>query len=368
MNMIRIVLFSLALLSFPRPVFTQVLQVSPGDATNNGIINNIDFLEIGLGYNFSGPNRGNLVGNDLSLTPQAVNPWPLSLPSGLNMAYADCDGNGKINFSDLNPIFVNYGAQRTDIEVKPDVFMPGTSGMDPKLRLTSINNNLIAPGENRLISIQLGTADLPAEDLYGLAFSLHFNEQIDVSQVKLDLGQTSWANNDGDRIFFHKRTAPKRIDVGWTRTDRNNRSGFGEIGTLELVIIVDVIDWASPMRIWTDSIRMIDKFGNISATAGDTLSIDMDPDGLSTSTNVASTMLPNVSVSPNPLQNDAWVVSDHLMERIRIFNLLGQPVLDMPVVRATQIRMNVPNLPNGAYFLQVDTDAGPTTTKIYISK
>jgi hypothetical protein len=94
----------------------------------------------------------------------------------------------------------------------------------------------------------------------------------------------------------------------------------------------------------------------------------MDSDALSTSINEASASLPNVFVSPNPLQNDAWVVSDHPMERIRIFNLLGQPVLNMPVARATQIRMNVPNLPNGAYFLQVDTDAGPTTTKIYISK
>jgi hypothetical protein len=240
--------------------------------------------------------------------------------------------------------------------------------MDPKLRLVSDDNNLAKPGENRKISIQLGTADLPAEDLYGLAFSLHFNEQIDVGQVKVDLGQTSWANNDGDRIFFYKRTATKRIDAAWTRTDRNNRSGFGEIGTMDFVIIVDVIDRATPVRIWTDSIRMIDKFGNVSMVAGDTLSIEMDPNALLTSSNEISDILPKVSVSPNPFQNDAWVVSDHPMERIRIFNLLGQSMLDMPVVRTSQVRMHVPSLPNGAYFLQLDTDAGPTTTKIYISK
>ena len=368
MNMRRTFLSSLMMLLWSGPIFCQVLEVLPGDATNNGIINNLDFLELGLGYNFSGPNRGTGIAKDLDLTPQVVSPWPLTLPGGLNMAYADCDGSGKVDFNDLNPIYINYGAQRSDVPIIPDVFVPGQFGLDPVLGFPDDTPSMLEPGEQQQIPIILGTADIPVEDLYGIAFSLHFNEQVAVDQVKLDLSPDSWANNDGDRIFFYKSTSSKRIDAAWTRTDRNNRSGFGEIGTLELVIIVDVIDHSMPVRVWTDSIRMIDKFGNITAIAGDTLSIALDPAAFSTAVQDPSGAHSKLLVQPNPIRNIFQVISDQPMQHISVFNLLGQQVLSWSMAPSTQAQVVLPDLPNGPYLLQVETDTGMRVSKINIFK
>ncbi|WP_336914529.1 T9SS type A sorting domain-containing protein [Runella sp.] len=364
----RIFLSSLIMLLWSGPVFCQVLEVLPGDATNNGVINNLDFLEIGLGYNFAGPNRGTAVVNNLNLTPQIVSPWPLSLPGGLNMAYADCDGSGKVDFNDLNPIYINYGAQRSDIPITPDVFVPGLFGLDPALGFPDDAATMLDPGEHKQIPIVLGTASLPVEDLYGIAFSIHFNEQVAVDQVRLDLSPSSWANNDGDRIFFYKRSASKRIDAAWTRTDRNNRSGFGEIGTLELVIIVDVIDRSMPVRIWTDSIRMIDKFGNITAVVGDTINFTLNPDAFPTAIQDVSGAPFKLTVQPNPARNTFQVVSDLPMQHISLFNLLGNQVLSRSISPSTQAQVTLPDLPNGPYLLKVETDKGPIKSKINIFK
>ncbi len=354
---ISAVLVAWCALAIPCVTMAQNLVVYPGDASNNGVVNNLDFLEIGLAYNFSGPARDTMGGNSLVFGPFEANNWDLALPGGLNVAFADCNGNGKVNYDDAFAIYYNYGAQREDITVEEDQFIPGQPGIDPVLGFddTAIST-LLMPNQSFSLPIFLGTADLPAEDVYGLAFSVFTSPQFQ-AQKSFDFTQSSWANNDGDRVFMYKNLTAQRSDIAWTRTDRNQRDGYGIVGVADFIIIVDVIDKVAPIQIWTDSIRMIDKYGNIKAVAGDTLTFQWHPAAFSTSTTEAES-LPKLFVFPNPATHWLQLQSEDLMQQATLFDVLGQVVLENILPGSKRAELHLPDLSPGFYWLSVKTSRG----------
>jgi hypothetical protein len=174
------------------------LVVYPGDVTNNGQVNALDFLHLGLAYNYSGPARDSA---SLDFVPIPATPWNLQFPGGLNMAYADCNGDGYVNYYfDAFPLYTNYGLQRAS-NVLPDTFIPGMSGIDPPLQFDeSALPTFVQNGQTIKIPIELGTADIPAEDFYGIAFSVNANpSHIDLNQTSFNFAELSWINPE-DRI------------------------------------------------------------------------------------------------------------------------------------------------------------------------
>jgi len=337
----------------------QNLIVYPGDATDNGTVNNLDLLAIGLAYNFTGPKRDSIQENSFAFLPNEAVPWDLQLPGALNAAFADCDGSGKVNFNDVLPVFTNYGARRTDIPVKEDLFSAGLSGIDPVLGFDeSALSFLLMPDDTISLPIVLGTQDIPAEDVYGLAFSVFSSGQF--NPIKhFDFTQSSWVNDDGDRIFFYNNITPRRSDIGWTRTDRNQRDGYGTIGVSDFIIIIDVIDKVAPIQIWTDSIRMIDKYGNITALAGDTVTFQWHPNAFLPSTSVHETQpVHRISVHPNPADHWIHIQSDIPIRTTRLLNMLGQMVLQTQNINSNATNLHLNDLSPGCYILMVETTSG----------
>jgi hypothetical protein len=343
----------------------QSLSVYPGDVTNNGIVNNIDFLYLGLGYNFVGPPRDSMQGNSLGFAPQSAQPWQFSLPNGANMAYADCNGDGLVSyFYDAFPVYVNYGESRSDSTVVQDVFVHGVPGIDPALQLNESGLPAsIHAGVSFSLPIDLGTAALPVEDLYGIAFSIYVDPTyIDPATVNFNFNQTSWANPDNDRIFMHRKAGPDRVDVAWVRTDHNQRSGSGQIGTAEFIIIINVIDY-QPFDIRVDNIKMLDKFGVETVVAGDTIHVDMDEQVLSTThTNKDQSRF---TVSPNPAKQFLSIRHDLPIEQLTLRDALGKPVLQFQP-NQSQVELPLPVLPAGFYWLEGRSKAGTFLRKIQI--
>jgi hypothetical protein len=210
----RLLIFLLAIVGIAHRSSAQSsLLVYPGDVTNNGVVNTLDFLHLGLAYNFSGPARDS---SGLDFSPKPAQPWSLQFPGGLNMAYADCNGDGNVNyFFDAFPLYTHYGQQRSN-NVVPDEFPPGLPGIDAPLRFDhSAVPGLVHGGQVVRIPVELGSAAIPAEDFYGIAFSI----QTDPSAINLDqsitsFAESSWANPDNDRIWMSKKAATNRLDVG----------------------------------------------------------------------------------------------------------------------------------------------------------
>ncbi len=344
-------------------VFGQsTLAVYPGDVTNNGQVNNLDFLHLGLAYNYSGPARDSTL---LDFVPIPAEPWPLQLPGGLNMAYADCNGDGYVNYYfDAFPLYTNYGLER-DSNVLEDEFIPGITGIDPQLKFDETNlPNTLSAGQTLRLPIELGSSDIPAEDFYGVAFSVTTDPAyIDLNQAIFNFAELSWINPDNDRVWMSKKAQGDRVDVGLVRTDRNQRNGYGRIGYAEFVIVVDVIvNQQIPVVI--DRIKVMDKFGNYSTVAGDTIWINISAESLSSSNEQPLT--PKLEVYPNPAASLLFIKASAPVTGLQLYDLLGQAVWGERPPKQDWLEVKLPEVPNGIYLLKVETTEGIACRRIQI--
>lgn len=325
------------------------IEVWPGDANNNGQVNHIDLLQIGLAYNNFGPARDQVYSG---WQAQTATPWPLVLGNGVNCAYADANGDGLVNyFYDAFPIYVHYGLRHGS--ETPDVFPQGMSGVDPPLFLDeSAMPVQVHSGTQLNLPLVLGDADQPVENLYGLAFSLHLDPQfIDINQVNVNLGQTSWANPDNDRIYSSYSASDSRLDVAWVRTDHNEYSGYGPIGTVSIIIIDDVVSIEHEFHIHIDSIQLIDRFGNMTAVAGDSLLVTILPDAISSG---GEPGLTRFRVWPNPASDALHLRAGSTIEEVILYDAMGKMAAYF-VPEKSQTTWSLPGLPPGLYWIEART-------------
>lgn len=93
--------------------FTTGLAVFPGDANNDGVVNEMDVLPLGVFWESTGEPRS---GEAHVWARQAARSW-----DPVRATYADCNGDGIINGSDIEIIQSNWG-QTHAIEGVPTVF------------------------------------------------------------------------------------------------------------------------------------------------------------------------------------------------------------------------------------------------------
>ena len=78
----------------------------PGDVNNNGVVNNIDIIYWAYGKNTEGPARSNI---STGWEEQSLDTlWATEFTDGTNLAFADCNGDGKVDEKDLQVIKDNF--------------------------------------------------------------------------------------------------------------------------------------------------------------------------------------------------------------------------------------------------------------------
>lgn len=102
--------------------------------------------------------------------------------------------------------------------------------------------------------------------------------------------------------------------------------------------------------------------GTIGSTADVYGTIDATPVLFSvlSTPNVA---LENFEVYPNPTRGDLYIDSDELIEKVEVFNYIGQKVLE-----ATQVQINTSTLNSGMYLLKVYAINGKVGIKRFIKE
>jgi len=214
--------------------------VWPGDADNNGIANNFDVLNIGLAYDFSGPERTDQSTNWYG---HAAADWPGIFSDGLNHKYADCNGNGIVNATDTLAISQNYGLTHGKNQTEQ------TTGVPLYFVLESGGSSL---GEPLTVSVHLGDTENPATDFYGIAFSVLYDATlIDPNTAGYSPDAASWAGTSENTLKFDKDLyANGQLDIAFTRIDHNNASGYGKIGEAHFVIIENIEGKNSDENSW----------------------------------------------------------------------------------------------------------------------
>jgi len=340
----------------------------PGDVTNNGEVNGIDVLYIGIAYGFDGTPRNNA---ETDWLPQDITtPWATMFSNGLNHAYADCDGNGMVDDDDIGVVMDNFG--QTQPSVVPDTYSNGTGGVDPAFTLTK-TSGAVGLSSTVDFSLALGSSSIPVNDFYGIAFTLSYDPTIFVDldfQFLLTDGTWITTTTGGDfedlEIWEIEDQVPGEINLAITRNDQLPISGSGEIGTFSIVvedIIVGMVEDTTTL-IAISRVRMIsDDMTEIPVVT------DTFPLIITDTSNPEPENEAELSVFPNPMTDYITVKSIHAsITNTVLFDLLGQKI-PISIMRESADKINVhpiQNLPPGVFSLSVFTDYGILTRKVLV--
>ncbi len=329
--------------------------VWPGDANSDGIANVFDVFPVGIAYNTSGSIR---VGASNTWVGQISTNWPQNFAGGINYKHADCNGDGIIDYLDGLPILLNYGLTHSKGDVSATVTDP-TLFYELPVDTTMVSATLSIP-------IMLGTPSIPAQDVYGIAFTVTFDPAlVDTSSVEA-VFNTSWLGVEGTDMFtIQKRFgAAGELHVGMVRTNQVNiATAFGQIATLNIVVADDLAGKTNTYE------NLILGFKDVKL-----ISFDETEQPVNTSTSVLvisdisasvsyKTLLSNLVVYPNPVQDVLMVEYSKPIESITLLNLNGQVVIKTnPISNITMLSLS--DLAKGTYFLQVQTGEGVVTKKV----
>lgn len=319
-------------------------NVWPGDADNDNIARNTDLLNLGIAFGAAGPAR---VDASDFWAPMPAEDWSETFDDDLNFKFADCNGDGVVDALDAEAILGNYNL--THGPVNP-MAPPAGDAQDPPLFVdlpTGANPSSLV-GQPFELPIILGTAALPVEDIYGIAFTIEFPiGLIDPSNVDIAF-QDSWLGQPGVDLLTLKRVYPGqgRIDIALVRTDQVNTGGFGQIAAF-IGIIDDVLGKNTQLEIEISQIRAILVNETEIPLYPLTESIDLSP-------NQSQTIL--VEVYPNPVMNWLYLKNHGDQEidflEIRDWNGIPRMGVDKPADS-----IPVADLEPGLYWVRIQIGA-----------
>jgi hypothetical protein len=325
-----------------------------GDADTSKIVNHFDLLPLGLGYGETGALRPN-AGIDYDCEPALnfVNSTPIT---GTNYKHSDTNGDGVVNVSDAIAILLNWG----QIHLKNNSSSPLNAlpfYVEPTMALS---------GQMLQIPIMLGDTSILADSVYGVAFTINYDETMtDTASVSVDFN-TSWLGSiNSDMISVQKDFYYQgKIEVAVVRIDQTNRDGMGQIGTLNLTIKDDILKKSTTQRLdlLISDVRII--------TNAETKRLASTPPtdilvSTITSTTDLTAATTYVNVFPNPAKTNLNIQSNDEIQWISLYNLAGQEIKSV-LIQDLTTELNIQHLAQGMYVLKVQTTQGIQTQKIQV--
>lgn len=334
--------------------------VWPGDTDTNGVVNNFDLLNIGLAFDSIGPIRPNA---SLNWEAQQAPNWTQNInPPGINYKHIDTNGEGIISADDTLAITLNWGETHnfTGSIPEEEKNMGAPFYIEP---------DTLQADTSYALSIILGEAAEPANEIYGLAFSITYDPAMIIASDASAAFGNSWIGNlNIDMLAIHKWfPAEGRIDIGITRTDGLNMNGLGEIGTF-YISIEDIIFFNDPDE---EDKSLEDLFFNIENvivinSKNEEISVDTDPEPFIVNGNNNLDLSKHINVFPNPADDILQVVSkDILIEKVELFNLTGQLQIEQNLA-SKSVLLNTGILETGTYILRIWTKEGVLVEKVII--
>lgn len=205
------------------------LTVWPGDTDNDYEVGSLDFFNVGLNFGATGDPRS-AVSSDWA--PQTSNLWNTTMTAGsgtgLDHAYADCNGDGVINYDDTLAVNQNFALFHT---LKPT---NGQAAHLDEYGTIFFSSAAQEYGANQLVTIDIhaGTADQAFDQVYGLAFDVNYTATgIVPGSLHIQMNDQSWLGEVAtNAIRLGADNAEGTAYLGLCRTNHTNVSSFGVIG------------------------------------------------------------------------------------------------------------------------------------------
>ncbi len=193
--------------------------VWPGDANSDKVVDMKDLLNIGAGYGKTGYSRPSA---NINWNAQMCMDWKDTFIHAVNYKHADCNGNGIINNSDTLAIHANY----SKIHSKTITATQGKP-TDPPLYVV-FNKDSAQTGDMVKADIMYGTKNIPAKNIYGLAFSVIYDETL----IEFQSGNPGSSWIAGKTLSLVTNPNPGQVDMAMVRTNLKDTSGYGKLATL----------------------------------------------------------------------------------------------------------------------------------------
>lgn len=246
--------------SFPK---LAAQSIYPGDINNNGLVNGVDMLYWGVGYEHTGPARTTSTvywqGH-----PQPAD-WSDNFPGGPNYSYADCNGDGRVTGIDLNlGVRGNYG--KTHGTPQLDDYRFGIYNVDPLLNIKP-KSQTGSLGNRVEYEVFLGEESLPVENFYGITFIISYDKSIIKNNaVTFEAVENPWFARIGNtnnfdyqwESFWHNDSDYGAVEIALFKYDYTNTGGYGKIGEFSVIINDNVsINLPTSLDMKVEAVMMI---------------------------------------------------------------------------------------------------------------
>lgn len=319
-------------------------DVWPGDANNDLSCNLYDVLPIGLAYNATGPVRSNA---SLAWVAQPATDWSSNFVSGNNYKFADCNGDGLIDFNDTLAIAQNYGLTHPVRLANP---------MNQQNRVANMylisSTDTAGPNSQVTIDIQMGETSNPARRIYGVAFQLAFNPSIiDPSASSLQFTASQLGTPGLNLMTFVRPDWTNGvIDAVAVRLDGNEQMIDSTIAVFD-VVIVDNVSARTTLSFDLLGVRAIDAAGvaKFFSIINDSVSVSSGTTGISHPVKDA------ISVYPNPASEELRIYGANAIQHILVRDLNGKVVYSTNA-SWSGTSIDILTLPEGIYFAEITAD------------
>jgi hypothetical protein len=345
--------------------------VWPGDANGNQRANQYDLLNIGVGYNQTGPERPFYPNpsNPNEWVPNFGYDWGSST-GAVDFKHLDCDGDGVVNEADLIAINQNYTPESQVISIPtegaPPVFLELEA---PEIIVTED----LPPFFEVKVNLHVGNSENPISNLYGLALYLEFSEELGSNSIiTADYNDQSFlAESSG--LMDVKRDISTfnsgRYDYAVTRNNGLSTDGYGEVARFSFIVSSDIIEG----RVEPEIPFEIDLAGIILRSAeGDTLAYSLDQSTVLTfinnqilSNSTHFTKIKDFELLPNPANNQVTILEANTGDQLIIRDTNGR-IMEQQVVQSSILEVDVSMMPPGLYFVEMNGSGGRAVKKLMV--
>ncbi|MCI5058586.1 MAG: T9SS type A sorting domain-containing protein [Flavobacteriales bacterium] len=316
-------------------------SIFPGDANSDGVANVYDIVPIGYAFSSGGPIRINA--SNL-WTSQSGQVWGDTLPNGLDLMHADCNGDGSINAADTIAILQNYGLTHN----KGGAINWGTTQSAVPVFLES-TSSAVNPGDTVIINIKIGDIGNSATDVGATIATFDFVQGV-VEDLEFEF-VSSWFGQPNNTISVQKLDLNNgQLHIGLSRTDQNTSSGSGTIGVLKAAIKSNLSAADTIFSIEISDVSVIESAMlpvpiDVHSDLKDTIQIN-DP----VVTNIISQINDQNIIYPTYFQDIISIENVKSIGQVSIIDPSGKLVLSETYNRQ-KVEMNLGHLNKGLYFV-----------------
>ena len=341
----------------------QGFSVWPGDADNNGVVNQSDILPLGLYWGSTGPARSSA---SLQWVAQSATAWTPQAAT-----YADANGDGVVNQADVLPIGLNWGKTH-GLGKMGSTIATGQTPTQASVQGTPI---LRATGPASVrgkttfdVTVTLGDTANPVSGLFGISFVLDFAGSKSIIQATEVTAGTFIGN---DIIFFPQIDAANGlVAVGMTRkSGASSVAGFGPVAKIRFQVMNNTS--ASSIAFSTRDISANDAGGNPVAVQPSSSSVLVSVSDINT-VPTGYRLEQNYPNPFNPTTKIRYSVPNGGMVALRVYDILGKEVATLVDEAQTpglyEVEFNARNLTSGVYYYRLTAGSFSETSKLVLIK